>query len=151
VVNQVDFTVPAGHDLVNQVDLIAGGTTAMAVIEGKEAPVHEMHGATFTARTSPSRGSSETSVWQVELPPGTPGTPHTMTREEVLVVVSGRARVTIGDATSEAATGDTIVVPPDVVFDLSNPGDEPLRAIVCLPVGGQARIGDQSFTPAWAQ
>jgi hypothetical protein len=34
---------------------------------------------------------------------------------------------------------------------MSNPGDEPLLALACLPVGGQARIGDQSFTPPWAQ
>jgi quercetin dioxygenase-like cupin family protein len=123
----------------------------MAVIPGADAPVHEMHGVTFTARTSPSRGSSETSVWQVEVPPGAPGAPHEMTREEVLVVVAGRAQIRLGEARSEAVVGDTIVVPPGITFELTNPGDEPLRAIVCLPVGGQARIDGQSFTPQWAQ
>jgi mannose-6-phosphate isomerase-like protein (cupin superfamily) len=121
------------------------------VLEGKQAPVHEMHGVTFTALTSPSRGSSETSVWRVEVPPGTPSAPHALTREEVLVVLSGRARVVLGDETREVVAGDTIVVPPDVPFDMCNSGDEPLRALACLPVGGQARIDGQSFTPPWAQ
>jgi mannose-6-phosphate isomerase-like protein (cupin superfamily) len=123
----------------------------MAVIEGQDAPTHEMHGVTFTALTSPSRGSSETSVWQVELPAGTAGMPHEMTREEVLVVLSGRAQVQLGDVTRQAGAGDTIVVPAGVQFGLANSGDEPLRAIACLPVGGQACLGDQAFTPPWAQ
>ena len=123
----------------------------MAVITRADAPSHEMNGVTFTALASPRRGSSETSVWQVEVPPGTPGAPHEMTREEILVVVAGRAAVRLGDERFEAAAGDTIVVPPATMFELTNAGDDPLRAIVCLPVGGQARMGDDTFTPPWAQ
>jgi mannose-6-phosphate isomerase-like protein (cupin superfamily) len=48
--------------------------------------------------------------------------------------------------------GDAIVVPPDVEFALANDGDEPLRLLCCLPVGGQARmVGGEPFTPPWAE
>ena len=65
----------------------------MAVIPASEAKVHELAGVRFTALASPSRGSAETSVWQVEVPVGAgPGTPHELTREEVLVVVASPGR-----------------------------------------------------------
>jgi quercetin dioxygenase-like cupin family protein len=123
----------------------------MAVITGADAPQHEMHGVTFTALASPRRGSAETSVWRIEAPPGTPGRPHELTREEILVVTAGRAEVRLGDDRFEAAEGDTIVVPPSTTFALAVVGDEPLRAIVCLPVGGQAHLDGQTFTPPWAE
>ena len=50
-----------------------------------------------------------------------------------------------------ATTGDVIIVPADTPFELSNAGDTTLEAICCMPVGGQARIGDgEAFTPPWA-
>jgi quercetin dioxygenase-like cupin family protein len=123
----------------------------MAVITGADAPSQEMNGVTFTSLTSPSRGSQETSVWRIEVPPGTPAAPHELTREEILVVVAGRAEVQLGEERFGAAAGDTIVVPPATTFALANAGDEPVRAIVCLPVGGQAVLGGETFTPPWAQ
>jgi mannose-6-phosphate isomerase-like protein (cupin superfamily) len=123
----------------------------MAVIPASEAQVHELGGVRFTALASPSRGSTETSVWQVEVPVGSgPGTPHELTREEVLVIVAGRADVRLGDSSTEAGPGDTIVVPPHTTFALGNAGDEPLRAIVSFPVGGEARLDGASFVPPWA-
>ena len=77
--------------------------------------------------------------------------PHELTREEVFVVLSGRAAVRIGDRDQEAAVGDAIVVPAGVPFALAPAGDEPLRALCCLPVGGRARMpGGEPFTPPWA-
>jgi len=81
----------------------------------------------------------------------TPATPHELTREEVFVVLAGRAAVRIGDHHEEARVGDAIVVPAGVPFGLAPAGDEPLRALCCLPVGGQARMpGGEPFTPPWA-
>jgi mannose-6-phosphate isomerase-like protein (cupin superfamily) len=135
--------------MVNLVDYME--ENGMAVITGADAPSQEMNGVTFTSLASPSRGSQETSVWRIEVPPGTPAAPHELTREEILVVVAGRADVQLGDDRFGAGVGDAIVVPPATTFALSNAGDEPLRAIVCLPVGGQASLGGTTFTPPWAQ
>lgn len=124
----------------------------MAVIPAPAAPTHELEGARFTALATPSRGSADTSVWQVEIAPGTPATPHSLTREEVFVILAGRANVRIGAQYGEAGPGDAIVVPADTTFELANLSDEPLLALCCLPVGGQGRLADGSvFVPPWAQ
>jgi quercetin dioxygenase-like cupin family protein len=119
----------------------------MAVIPA-ETDTHEMHGTTFTPRVSPSRGSTETSVWEVEIPAGTPGVPHEMTREEILVVLSGRAKVKIDGEGYEAGPGDSIVVPAETTFAID--AVETVRALVVLPVGGMGRVDGQTFTPPWA-
>lgn len=124
----------------------------MPVLTAPAAPTHELAGARFTSLATPSRGSTDTCVWRVELDPGAPAVPHRLTREEIFVVLSGRASVRIGGEQREAATGDTIVVPPDTPFELAAAGPEPLRALCLLPVGGQARMADgEPFTPPWAQ
>jgi quercetin dioxygenase-like cupin family protein len=123
----------------------------MPIIAGSTNPTHELPHARFTSLATPSRGTTETSLWRVELAPGAPGAPHQVTREEVLVVLGGTARVSLGGAVFEARTGDVIVVPPDTMFEIANAGDAMLEALCCMPVGGQARVEGKVFTPPWAE
>ena len=74
-----------------------------------------------------------------------------MTREEVFVVLDGTASVCIDGHDDVAGRGDAIVVPAAAAFVLANAGDEPLRLLCCLPVGGLACLpGGDPFTPPWA-
>ena len=124
----------------------------MPVLRSPKSPTHSLGGARFTSLATPTRGSTDTAVWQVEILPGTPAVPHSLTREEVFVVLEGVAEVSIGDNDDTAAAGDAIVVPAGVDFRLSNGGEAPLRLICCLPVGGQGRLEDgTTFTPPWAE
>jgi quercetin dioxygenase-like cupin family protein len=124
----------------------------MAVLPAPGGPTHELGAARFTSLATPSRGTTDTSVWSVEIVPGPPGLPHQLTREEVFVVLDGCAEVWLDGERSTACAGDTIVVPPGVPFALAAAGDEPLRALCCLPVGGQAQLADGvPFTPPWAR
>src|SRR5690349_17422123 len=110
----------------------------MPVITAPSAPTHELGSTRFTSLATPSRGSAETSVWEVEIAPHTPAAPHSLTREEVFVVLAGEAAVRLDGIVAVAATGDAIVVPPGVELGLANESDAPLRLLCCLPVGGQA-------------
>jgi len=123
----------------------------MPVITRPDRPTHETEGVRFTTLATPSRGTTETSIWQIEVAPRRPGFPHQVTREELFHVLSGRLTVSIDGERHEAAPGDTVAVPPDTTFSLANDTDEPVRALVCFPVGGQARTGDGTFTPPWAE
>jgi|SRR5680860_851063 len=123
----------------------------MPVIATPSEPTHELGGIRFTSLATPSLGSIDTSVWRVEIAAGSPGVPHRLTREEVFVIFTGQADVRIGGHRATAGPGDVIVVPADVDFEITASGDDPLQAMCCLPVGGQAVLpnGD-AFTPPWA-
>jgi len=124
----------------------------MPVIPAPPGATHELPGTRFTSLATPSRGTVETSVWQVELDPGTESASHSLTREEVFVVLEGTAVVELDGERSTASAGDAIAVPAGPSFALANGGDGPLRMLCCLPVGGKAQIGAQDpFTPPWAQ
>ena len=90
-------------------------------------------------------------MWQVEIEVGAPAVPHSLTREEVFVVLEGTAAVRIDNADGVAAQGDAIVVPAYTEFELSNGGEGALRLLCCFPVGGQARLDGATFTPPWAE
>ncbi len=124
----------------------------MPVIPTPTAPTHELGGARFTSLATPRSGSNDTAVWYVEIAPGTPAEPHSLTREEVFVVLDGSATVRLAGESSTAGVGDAIVVPAGLDFELENAGAEALRLVCCLPVGGQARLADgTTFTPPWAE
>ena len=123
----------------------------MPIIHAPTEATHDIGAARFTSLATPSRGSTETAVWQVEIEVGAPATPHSLTREEVFVVLDGIASVRIGAVHGAAAQGDAIVVPADTEFELSNGGDVVLRLLCCFPVGGQARLDGATFTPPWAE
>ena len=123
----------------------------MPVTDARTASVHERDGTRFTPLAAPSIGSTEICVWRVELPAHADAVPHELTREEVLVVLSGTARAAIDGRSADIGPGDAIIVPPDTPFSLAATGDEPMVALAYLPVGGQARMpGQEPFTPQWA-
>lgn len=123
----------------------------MSILPGSTAAIHERGGARFTSLATPTRGTTETAVWAVEIAPGTPATPHSLTREEVFVVLEGIAAVEIAGVVGSARAGDALVVPPGAEVLLSNGGDAPLRMLCCLPVGGEACLPDGTrFRPPWA-
>ena len=83
----------------------------MTVLPAPPGPTHDLGSTRFTSLATPSRGSTETAVWIVEIDPGTPATPHSLTREEVFVVLDGTAEVALGDDRAVARAGDAFVVP----------------------------------------
>ena len=124
----------------------------MPITVSRMAVVHDVAGTRFTPLAAPSTGSTEVSVWRVDVPPGGDPVPHELTREEVLVVLSGTARTCIDGEVTDAAAGCAIIVPPHTPFSLVAVGDQPLVALAYLPVGGQARMpGQEPFTPPWAR
>lgn len=106
----------------------------------------------FWQLAAPSTGSSEASVWRVEISSDADAVTHELTREEILVIIEGTARATIDGVVEEVTAGGAIVVPPHTPFSLTAVGDKPLIPVAHLPVGGQAKVGSgEPFTPPWAQ
>ena len=123
----------------------------MPFIAREDAPVFQMHNASFLGLASPQRGAKETAAWVVTLAPDTVGVPHHVTREEVFVGLEGGALASVGDATYMLGPECALIVPANTTFSLSNPNSTPFRALAILPVGGQAVVaGQPPFTPPWA-
>ena len=125
--------------------------SSISLIAAAAAPTFTLPGIEFTGLAAPSRGASESAVWIVTIRPGTPGAPHRLTREEVIVAVEGRARASVCGVDYELEAGGAVIVPPGTEFALANPYDEPFRAVAVLPVGGEAMMGGETFIPPWAQ
>jgi quercetin dioxygenase-like cupin family protein len=123
----------------------------MTVISSSTAPTFEEGGTFVTGLASPSRGSAEIAAWRLQLAPGAASPEHTLTHEEVFVVLSGRAVARLDGTRYEVGAGDALVASAGVPFVLANEGDAPFEAVACMRCGGLARVGDQTFAPPWAQ
>ncbi len=124
----------------------------MTYIPAASAPSFELPGVQFTGLASPSRGSRENSAWRVRVAPGTPGAPHQLDREEILVAIAGQATASLDGVDVCFSAGDALIVAAGRPFSLSNSGTEPFEAVAVLPVGGQATMaGGEPFTPPWTE
>lgn len=123
----------------------------MPLVRKADAPIFNLHGITVVGLASPKRGSTETCVWRLTVPPASSGVPHKVTREEIFTGLAGHATVTIDDVEHTLEAGDAIIVPPNTLFSLANPSAEPFEAIVSFPVGGKAVLDGPEFTPPWAE
>ena len=123
----------------------------MPLVQGASAPKFSLPHATFTGLAAPSRGSSENSVWRVELAPHAEPVPHSLSREEIFIAVSGKALATVGGEQHEVTPGDALIVPAGQTLSLANPHPEPFAAVCVFPVGGQAKTAEgEVITPPWA-
>jgi mannose-6-phosphate isomerase-like protein (cupin superfamily) len=124
----------------------------MPFIHTTDTITHHIHGAHFTSYTAPSLGSDQLCVWQLHIPAGTTGQPHTVDHEEVLVITSGTPRATLDNHTTTLQPGEAILVPPGQTFHIDNPGTQPATAIVATTTGLQATLPDGThLTPPWTR
>lgn len=122
----------------------------MPLIRNDEAPHFDLHGVSFRGLAAPSRGSRETSVWRVSLPPQARGAAHSVDREEIFVALAGRAVAMLDGQEHELGAGDTLIVPAGLTFSLANPGAEAFEALAVAPAGVHARLpGGEPFAPPW--
>ncbi|HEY5362419.1 MAG TPA: cupin domain-containing protein [Streptosporangiaceae bacterium] len=142
----------------------------MPVVRAADAVEHELHGSVFTSYAAPASGSRELCAWRLEVPGRTTGIPHTVSKEEVLLVLSGRLSVTLSGgaaadgafagqgagaaagSSAEACAGDAIVVPAGTVLKIDNLDDQRASAWVTTSVGLEAVLADgSSIRPPWVR
>ena len=71
------------------------------------------------------------SMFVIDFPPGKGPELHRHPYEELFVIHEGRARMSDGETSLEAAAGQIMIVPPDVPHGFASVGDGRLR-MVCL-------------------
>ncbi|WP_042402586.1 cupin domain-containing protein [Streptacidiphilus carbonis] len=123
----------------------------MPVIRSADAAVHEIHGVRFVAHANPGTGSKEICAWRGEIPAGTAGVPHTISREEVIHVLTGALRFTVDGEAADLSSGDTVVAPAGALFQVDNLSGGPAAMWTVTTVGLTATLPDGStLAPPWA-
>ena len=124
----------------------------MTVIRQQDAVAHRLHGAAFHSFVAPSSGSGELCAWRLEVAPGTPGVPHRVNREEVLLVLTGELTATVDGVGTQVRPGDVVFVPAGATFGLDNASGAPATAWVTTTVGLEATLADgSSISPPWVR
>lgn len=133
----------------------------MPVVRASDATVHDMHGARFNSYASPSRGTGELCGWRIDVPPGSDGVPHTVSQEEIVLVLAGALLVTLNDspgdpehgaAATKGQAGDVFVVPAGATVQVGTPDGEAASAWVTTNAGLKATLADGStVAPPWAR
>lgn len=123
----------------------------MPFIAADEAVVHDLHGVRFSSYASTARGSGELCAWRGEVPAGSGGQTHTISREEVFLVLSGSLLLTIDGDSRLLTEGDVAIAPAGSTLGVANPTEEPARMWVTTSVGLTATLPDGSqISPPWA-
>lgn len=122
----------------------------MPVITAHDAPTFDPPGATITGLASPSRGSSDAAAWRVHLQPDCASPPHSLTREEIFIVLDGALTARYVDREETADAGGALIVRPGERFELIAHG-APAEAVCVMATGGQAITDEGTFTPPWAE
>jgi quercetin dioxygenase-like cupin family protein len=123
----------------------------MPFIAANEAVVHDMHGVRFVSYAASALGSKELCAWRGEVPAGSGGQVHTISREEVFLVLSGSLEFTIDGGSRLLGVGDVAIAPAGSTLGVANPTEEPARMWVTTSVGLTATLPDGSqISPPWA-
>jgi quercetin dioxygenase-like cupin family protein len=124
----------------------------MPIVRDRDAVPHRLHGSTFHSYAAPATGSRELCAWRLEVPPGTVGAPHRVSREEVFLILGGRLTVTLDGVTGDLTPGDVLLVPAGAELRADNLSDGVVTAWVTTSVGLRATMADGSaVSPPWAR
>lgn len=120
-------------------------------VRAVEARRTETPNATMTTLASPTLGASAgLSLWQVEMPAAARGPEHSFDSEQVWTVLQGGVSVTIDGEVTELAVGDTLVLPGDVVRQVT--AGTAARLLVCGHGDAVVQVAGEDAprgTPPW--
>ena len=124
----------------------------MPFVRTTDTTTHEANGARFTPYANPTLGSTDICVWQVTIPAGTTGVPHTLNHEEVVVVLNGEIQFRLDEDTATLRPGEAIVIPAGHAMCIDNHDTRPASIIASTRVGIEAAMADGTrFTPPWSR
>jgi quercetin dioxygenase-like cupin family protein len=87
----------------------------MPVERAADHPTFELGGNAVTSLAAPARGSDDTALYRVDLPPGGGLPAHHHDHFDVFTVSSGDATMYLGEDSAAIVAGDAVVVPPGTV------------------------------------
>ncbi|GLZ76923.1 cupin [Actinorhabdospora filicis] len=98
----------------------------------------------------PSRGTKELAVWITTLAPESVGVDHTVDREEIFIVQSGRVTAWLGGESFDLEPGDAFVITANTPTHIDNPTTEPAVLTAITTAGVKAQAGGKEVIPPWS-
>ncbi|AKU15822.1 cupin domain-containing protein [Luteipulveratus mongoliensis] len=124
----------------------------MNLIQQSDVQAFSMHGSEFRSYVAPRSGSTQLCAWELAIAPETTGQEHTVSHEEVLLLLDGNVEATVDGVTYKAAPSDVVRFPAGATVRLDNPHDQSARLWVTTSVGLHASLPDGTqVTPPWTQ
>lgn len=112
--------------------------------------VTETPNAVMTTYASPTQGSSELSLWRVEMKGGAQGPLHVFDSEQIWTALTGQACVEVDTDKVELKAGDTVVLPAGATRRIT--ADQDFTAMVAgYGAAKVSVVGEDTDrgTPAW--
>ena len=107
--------------------------------------------ATMIGLAAPSQGSRELSTWRVQMEDGKAAPPHSIDREQVWMLLSGKFEFTVDGETARVGSGQAIGGPAGSSrqFQVTS---GPAEALVCMAAGGKVtpQGADEASPIPWA-
>jgi quercetin dioxygenase-like cupin family protein len=116
----------------------------MPVIRAADSRRTETPAGVMTTLASPTQGGCRYAVWRVDMAAGASGPRHAFDTDQVWTVLSGAARIELGDETVAVAVGDTVLMPADARRQVFADADSGFTAIACAP--GNTRVYGRDFS-----
>jgi len=104
----------------------------MPIVKHSDCRVFALPGITHRTVASHRDGLGGVEVWVQTFDPGAETPMHYHDCEEVLVILTGSGRVIMDGQESPIGADTTLIVPPKVVHQLINDGDQPMNLVATL-------------------
>ncbi|MFQ5896219.1 MAG: cupin domain-containing protein [Nitrospinota bacterium] len=117
----------------------------MLVLDNASIERFSIPGIAHQTLAGPQHGMKEVEVWMQTLAPGAATPVHRHDCEEVVVILRGSGRVTMERGETEFGPNTTLIIPPDLVHQVANPGREEMFLVAAFgkaPAGVYAPDGE---------
>ena len=123
----------------------------MPIVDNNAVESFELPGLRHQTIGGHHHGLKTMEVWMQTIAPGAATPVHRHACEEVVVVLSGSGRCTVGDATVSFGPNSTLILEPDVVHQIVNTSDDEMNLIAALGMAPvRVRTADgQSLPVPW--
>ena len=121
----------------------------MPVERSADHPTFELGGNAITSFAAPARGSEEVALYRADVPSGGGLPPHTHDHFDVFTVVGGGGVFHLGEASSDLAVGDSVVVPVGVRHYLEAGPDGASIIVAMVPGTKLFRDDGSEIVPGW--
>ncbi|GAA2448438.1 hypothetical protein GCM10010191_77360 [Actinomadura vinacea] len=136
----------------------------MTLVRSADRRRTETPNGVMTTLASPTQGGARTAVWHVDMAPGRTGPLHAFDTEQIWSCLDGAATIDLGGTILTVTPGDTVVMPADVLRQVTTGPSHGFTAVVAAPAGTQAYTprgheepgdlapkGDERLVPRWAR